>query len=151
MLHCARRAAPAGSRVEHGTTAGRRDYLLRSLDTNGGMGRLKPDVLVLRGDRATAVIDAKYKRLAFSRERPSGIDQADLYQLAAYAGRYEPERVAALVYPHDRSTGPVRAEALEPWHGAGRTFVFRRLATESAACRDELASLLGVDPETISI
>jgi hypothetical protein len=86
-LHCTRRAIPAGFRIEHGTTTGRRDHLLRSKQTNSGMGRLKPDVLVLRSDRAAAVIDAKYKRLAFSRERPSGVDQADLYQLAAYASR----------------------------------------------------------------
>ena len=146
VLHCARRAIPSGFRIEHGTTAGRRDYLLRSEETDSGMGRLKPDVLVLRGGRATAVIDAKYKRLAPSRERPSGIDQVDLYQLAAYASRYEPERVAALVYPRDRDTQPARAEARGPWHGAGMTFEFRRLATESAACQDELASLLGVGP-----
>jgi 5-methylcytosine-specific restriction enzyme subunit McrC len=146
VLHCARRAIPAGFRIEHGTTAGRRDYLLRSKGTDIGMGRLKPDVLVLRGDRASAVIDAKYKRLAHSRERPNGVDQADLYQLAAYASRYEPERVAALVYPRDRDTEPAHAEARGPWHGAGMTFEFRRLATESAACREELASLLGVSP-----
>jgi hypothetical protein len=59
-LHYARRAIPAGFRIEHRTTTGRRDYLLRSKQTNSGMGRLKPDVLVLRGDRAAAVIDAKY-------------------------------------------------------------------------------------------
>jgi len=112
---------------------GRRDYLLRSKETNRGMGRLKPDVLVLRGHRAMAVIDAKYKRLAFWRERPSGVDQADLYQLAAYASQHEPEQFAALVYPCDGDTEPTRAEALGPWHGAGTTFVFRRLATELAA------------------
>lgn len=70
------------------------------------MGRLKPDVLVLRGNKAAAVIDAKYKRLAFSRQRPSGVNQADLYQLAAYASQYEPGKVAALVHPHDRDTEP---------------------------------------------
>ena len=150
VLHCARRAIPAGFRIEHGTTAKRRDYLLRNEGTGIGMGRLKPDVLVLRGGRTTAVIDAKYKRLAPSRERPNGVDQADLYQLAAYASRYEPEQVAALVYPGDRDTGPARAEALGPWRGRGATFVFQRLATESAACRDELAWLLGVGP-TFSI
>jgi hypothetical protein len=145
VLHCARRAIPAGFRIEHGTTAGRRDYLLRSEGTEIGMRRLKPDVLVLQGGQATAVIDAKYKRLAPSRERPSGVDQSDPYQLAAYANRYQPEQVAALVYPRDRDTEPARAEARGPWDCAGMTFEFRRLATESAACRDELASLLGVD------
>ena len=33
VLHCARRAIPVSFRIEHGTTAGRRDYLLRSEGT----------------------------------------------------------------------------------------------------------------------
>jgi hypothetical protein len=107
------------------------------------MGRLKPDVLIYRQDRVAAVIDAKYKRLAPSRERPSGIDQADLDQIAAYASRYQPEQAAALVHPHDRAGEPARAEADGPWHSAGTTFLFRRLPTEPDACRDQLASLLG--------
>lgn len=94
------------------------------------------------GDRATAVIDAKYKRLAFSRERPNGVDQADLYQFAAYASRYEPEHVAALVYPHDGTVDPARAEALGPWRGGDETFVFGRLPTDAARCREELAALV---------
>lgn len=142
VLNCARRAVPAGLRIEHGTTAGRRDYLLHSKQANRGMGRLKPDVLVMRRDRATAVIDAKYKRLAFSPERPSGVDQADLYQLAAYASRYQPEQVAALVYPDDGAAAPAAAEALGPWRREDETFVFRRLATDAARCREELASLI---------
>ena len=145
VLNCARRAVPAGLRIEHGTTAGHRDYLLRSEETGSGMGRLKPDLLVLRGNHVTAVIDAKYKRLTPSRERPSGVDQADLYQIAAYASRYEPGHVAALVYPHDGDTEPARAETQGPWRGADTTFLFRRLATASTACRHEIASLLGVD------
>jgi 5-methylcytosine-specific restriction enzyme subunit McrC len=143
VVNCARRAVPVGHRVEHGTTAGRRDYLLRSEATRSGMGRLKPDVLVLRGNQVTAVIDAKYKRLAFSQERPSGVDQADLYQLAAYASQYEPEHVAALVYPNDRDTEPARAETQGPWRGGDSTFLFQRLPTESTACQGELAALLG--------
>lgn len=142
VLNCARQALPAGLRVEHGTTVGRRDYLLKSKQADRGMGRLKPDVLVLRRDRATAVIDAKYKQLAFSRERPNGVDRADLYQLAAYASRYEPEGVAALVYPDDGASEPARAEAIGPWRGRDETFIFRRLPTDAATCRKELAALL---------
>ena len=145
-LNCARQAVPVGYRIEHGTTAGRRDYLLRDKEGSHGMGRLKPDILVMRGDQVTAVIDAKYKRLAASPDRPSGVDQSDLYQLAAYASRYAPERVAALVYPHDRDSKPAQAEAAGPWHGAGATFEFRRLATDPSACREQLAALLATGP-----
>ena len=141
-MNCARRTVPAGLRIEHGTTLGRRDYLLRSKQGDRGMGRLKPDVLVMRGDRAIAVIDAKYKRLAFSPQRPNGVDTADLDQLAAYASRYEPEHVAALVYPHDSGAEAARAEALSPWRAGDETFVFRRLPTDAAACREEIAQLI---------
>jgi 5-methylcytosine-specific restriction enzyme subunit McrC len=143
VLNCARRAAPPGMRVEHGTTAGRRDYLLHSKQGERGMGRLKPDVLVWRGDQAVAVIDAKYKRLAFSRERPTGVDRADLYQLAAYASRFEPEGVAVLVYPRDGDDGALAsAEVLGPWRGSPHTFVFERLPTDVAECRKAIAALI---------
>jgi 5-methylcytosine-specific restriction enzyme subunit McrC len=150
VLNCARRAVPPGFRIEHGTTAGRRDYLLRSEETSSGMGRLKPDVLVLLENQVTAVIDAKYKRLAFSRERPNGVDQADLYQLAAYASQYEPKHIAALVYPYDRDAEAARAETHGPWRGAGTTFLFRRLPTESTACQHQLASLLSTGATVFS-
>jgi 5-methylcytosine-specific restriction enzyme subunit McrC len=143
VLNCARRAVSPEMRVEHGTTLGRRDYLLRSKDSERGMGRLKPDVLVLRRGGTAAVIDAKYKRLAFSPQRPNGVDQADLYQLAAYASRYEPNEVAALVYPDDGESEPARAEAMGPWRGGEETFVFRRLSTDAAGCRHELGELIG--------
>ena len=130
VLNCARRAIPPGLRIEHGTTFGRRDHLLRSTQSDRGLGKLKPDVLVMRGDSAVAVIDAKYKRLAFSRERRNEVDQADLYQLVAYATRYQPE-VSALVYPCGDSAEPPAAEALGPWRGGDLTFLFRRLATDA--------------------
>lgn len=40
---------------------------------------IKPDLVWLRGERAVAVVDAKYKA-----EKPSGHPNADLYQLLAY-------------------------------------------------------------------
>ena len=42
------------------------------------MGRLKPDVLVLRAGRATAVIDAKYKRLPAGAYRNADLERAEL-------------------------------------------------------------------------
>jgi 5-methylcytosine-specific restriction enzyme subunit McrC len=142
VLNCTRRAVPAGMRVEHGTTIGRRDYLLRSVKSERGMGRLKPDVLILRGEQVVGVIDAKYKRLAFSRQRPNGVDPADLYQLAAYASRYEPAQLAALVYPDDGNTDAARAEALGPWQGRSETFLFQRLPTDARGCQNDLELLL---------
>lgn len=149
VLRCVRRACPPGLRVEHGTTAGRRDHLLRSTDERYGMGRLKPDVLVLDDKGVVAVLDAKYKRLADTRERPRGVDREDLYQLAAYAGRYAPSLVAALLYPRsgDRLS---TAESAGPWHahGDGCIFAFRPLPTSAPACAAALALLLGVPTST---
>jgi 5-methylcytosine-specific restriction enzyme subunit McrC len=146
VLNCARQATPLGMRIEHGTRQGRRDYLLRSPDGNRQLGRLKPDVLILEGDSIVAIIDAKYKRLIDSRDRPAGIDQSDLYQLAAYAMRFRPERVAALVYPRSQDDGGFAlstAEAFGPWRGEDRnTFLFRRLPTSPEECRTELTALL---------
>ena len=53
---------------------------------------------------------------------------------------------AALVYPHDRDSQQARAEPAGRWHSASTTFEFRRLATDPAACRGQLAALLGTVP-----
>jgi 5-methylcytosine-specific restriction enzyme subunit McrC len=145
VLNCARQAVPAGMRVEHGTTGGRRDFLLRSERHDAGMGRLKPDVLILRGDSVTAVIDAKYKRLVDSRERPKGVDPADLYQLAAYATRFKPAGVSALAYPRtdDPQASVSTAERLGPWQSDDQTLAFTRLPTTIDECRTALTVLLG--------
>ena len=135
VLNCVRRAA-VGADVEHGTTAASNERLLRSEADTGGMGRLKPDILVRRTGRLVAIIDAKYKRLVNTRERPDGVDPADLYQLVAYLSRFTPGGTApgALVYPHDPDQEAVsRAEALGPWRTpAGNAVRFMRLAVDPA-------------------
>jgi 5-methylcytosine-specific restriction enzyme subunit McrC len=145
VVNCVRQAVPAGMRVEHGTTGGRRDFLLRSEPHDQGMGRLKPDVLVFARDSVAAVIDAKYKRLADSRERPHGVDQSDLYQLAAYATRFNPEGVSALVYPRgdDLLATASAAERLGPWRSDGQTLTFTRLPTTIDECCAALRGLIG--------
>ena len=51
------------------------------------------------------VIDTKWKELNPS-ERTLGVDQADVYQMLAYARAYEARRLV-LLYPwHKRLTGP---------------------------------------------
>jgi 5-methylcytosine-specific restriction enzyme subunit McrC len=145
VLNCTRHALPVGMRVEHGTQAGRRDFLLRSSRAEKEMGRLKPDVLVLEGESIAAVIDAKYKRLFNSRERPNGVEQADLYQLVAYSMRFEPTAFAALAYPKSEDSVEPQtstAERFGPWRADEQTFVFERLPTDAAGCRRVLGDLL---------
>src|SRR5205823_1837336 len=103
---------------------------------------LKPDILVRRAGRVVAVIDAKYKRLVNTRERPDGVDRGDLYQLVSYLAHFGSDGKApgALVYPrdpeqHDLST----AEAHDPWRSAvGNPLRFVRLALDPADAIEQL-------------
>jgi 5-methylcytosine-specific restriction enzyme subunit McrC len=142
VLNCVRRAMP-DAEIEHGTLSDRLERLLHSqADETIGLGRLKPDILVRRAGRVVAVIDAKYKRLVNTRERPDGVDRGDLYQLVSYLAHFGSDGKApgALVYPrdpeqHDLST----AEAHDPWRSAvGNPLRFVRLALDPADAIEQL-------------
>jgi 5-methylcytosine-specific restriction enzyme subunit McrC len=109
VLNCTRDAVPQLT-VEHWAEDADDAWLLRSRDHDGrGLGRLRPDVLILKHSRPVAVLDAKYKRLAdWWPERPQGVDRGDLYQLATYISRFgsEPSVMGALIYPRDPDQGP---------------------------------------------
>ena len=67
--------------------------------------QMRPDVLLQekRGAGAKFILDAKWKNLDTSFDAPKyGIDQADLYQLYAYAKGYDC-KVVALIYPCSKS------------------------------------------------
>ncbi|MCW5716755.1 MAG: restriction endonuclease [Bauldia sp.] len=59
-----------------------------------------PDIQLLTGDAVDVIIDTKWKRL---RDRGANakmdVDQADIYQMIAYASLYRCERLV-LIYPH---------------------------------------------------
>jgi 5-methylcytosine-specific restriction enzyme subunit McrC len=140
LLHCARRAL-GESRVEHGTGTASSAFLLVS-DADGAtrMGRLKPDILIndARG-RECAVIDAKYKRLRNSAERPNGVDRGDLYQLIAYLAGHD-VRYGALAYPP--GDDQARAADLGPWETAsGQRVGFLRFPAEEAGCIAEFRAV----------
>jgi len=137
VLNCARRALPDFT-IEHGTQAANHDHLLRSeAQPTVGMGRLKPDLLVRSKDGPVAVMDAKYKRLAPSLERPDGVDRGDLYQLVSYLARFSPRGTAPgmLIYPLDPDqTELARAEQAGPWMtGMGGRVEFVRLPVDADA------------------
>lgn len=147
VLNTTRLAVPHLT-VEHSTFTSTSDYLLTSLrDAERGMGQLKPDVLVRDGERVVAVLDAKYKRLAYRADRRHGVDRGDFYQLASYVGRYDPdgEAVGALLYPTDLEQEEVAAaERHGPWETESHTRVdFCRLAVKPDDAANELAALLG--------
>lgn len=140
LLHCARRAL-GESRVEHGTAASSGAFLLVSgSDVTARMGRLKPDLLILDAQgRERAVVEAKYKRLRDSAERPNGVDRGDLYQLTAYlAGHDAP--YGALAYPP--ADDEARAAYFGPWRTAsGQRVEFLRLPADEAGCIAEFRAI----------
>jgi 5-methylcytosine-specific restriction enzyme subunit McrC len=140
LLHCARRAF-GESRVEHGTGVASGAFLLVSRsDASARMGRLKPDLLIIDGQgRVRAVIDAKYKRLRTSAERPNGVDRGDLYQLTAYLAGHD-VAYGALAYPP--GDDQARAADLGPWQTAsGQRVDFLRLPAEEAQCIVDLRAI----------
>ena len=75
--------------------------------------RLKPDVAVRNpaNGQIPLLIDTKYKRLTLA-DRRLGVAPADLYQMYAYAHRYDCRRIL-LMYPQTAGmTEPVRARFL---------------------------------------
>jgi 5-methylcytosine-specific restriction enzyme subunit McrC len=140
LLHCARRAL-GESRVEHGTGGASSAFLLvSSSDATARMGRLKPDLVITDGKgREHAVIDAKYKRLRNSAERPNGVDRGDLYQLTAYLAGHDVS-YGALAYPS--GDDQARAADLGPWQtSSGQRVEFLRLPAEEAQCIAEFRAI----------
>jgi len=117
VLATLRRAWP-GTDVTHGTRWARHQPLLQN-GRGVPLGMLKPDALVGRDGKIFAVVDAKYKRLWPSSWNPAP-QREDMYQLAAYLGRYGDPRTltqGVLAYPHDPDTPSLPpAESDGPWH-----------------------------------
>ncbi len=120
--------------VSHGTrqrSATRK--LLHSDVTGRGLGTLIPDAILHAGGRTVGVVDAKYKQLHPSASAPNGPQREDLYQMAAYLGRFVPaaSRVSwgVLAYPEDPARPSAsQAELHSPWSlDSSRKIVFTTL------------------------
>jgi 5-methylcytosine-specific restriction enzyme subunit McrC len=113
---------------------------------DGAFG-LRPDVAVTdAAGKVIAILDAKWKHLDPA-ARSGGVASADAYQLAAYAGRYDCQRLA-LVYPASPNcpAGQVRSHRLL-LPGAPRLDVVALELTDLAAGRGVpagLGSVLGI-------
>jgi len=143
VVNCAKRAT--GLVVVHGSPTRNPVHLLRSARGEArALGRLIPDVLVRSGGSIVAIIDAKYKRLTFSPERPTGVDRGDLYQLAAYLSRFSPDggAMGVLAFPDDGGE-PGDAAIHGPWRNeAGNMVHFLRLPVDAPGCTTALRHLL---------
>jgi 5-methylcytosine-specific restriction enzyme subunit McrC len=77
---------------------------------------LKPDIVGRVGEKSAWIIDTKWKELS-QQEAREGVAQGDMYQMYAYAQRYECPDVV-LIYPHHAGLGLVG--------GVRRTYAVRR-------------------------
>jgi 5-methylcytosine-specific restriction enzyme subunit McrC len=149
VLNVLRKAAAPLS-VTHGTREkeGTRK-LLRSERTGQGMGTLIPDAILHRSSVTLAVADAKYKSLMPSSATPIGPQREDLYQMAAYLGRYSSPASTTmwgiLVYPQDASLLELPfAEQQGPWVlDERRKIVFTSLPHVATTAVEKLRGVLG--------
>jgi 5-methylcytosine-specific restriction enzyme subunit McrC len=115
------RKAASPLTVTHGTRdKSANKKLLYSEISGQGMGTLMPDAILLSGSDIRGVIDAKYKSLHPSASSPNGPQRDDLYQMAAYLGRYQATEgvvtFGLLAYPFDPSKPDMpHAEQNNPW------------------------------------
>jgi 5-methylcytosine-specific restriction enzyme subunit McrC len=100
----------------HRQSTRRRRHLIRDPALASCQNRilLRPDILLSTADQAPILIDTKWKRLAASR-RLSGVSEADIYQLHAYAHRFGASRVI-LLYP-SAAPEPMREVQFLTEHG----------------------------------
>lgn len=128
--------------VRHGThDSSANAKLLRSEVDGKELGTLMPDALLCDGERVRAILDAKYKQI---HGRPQ---REDLYQLAAYLGRFaapDGKAAGALVYPQDPHRPEVaKIEAASPWRlDVGKRFWFVALPLDTGAARARSAELV---------
>lgn len=90
----------------HAQALGRREWLLRR-EQGSGAYRLKPDLVIdASSGKPQLIIDTKWKHLKSDVEdAKNGVSQADIYQLYAYAHRYDsPENV--LLFPDVPGVSP---------------------------------------------
>ena len=143
------RKAAAPLTVTHGTRDKSVTKKLLQSDVSGrGLGTLIPDAILLSGATIRGVVDAKYKSLHPSASSPNGPRRDDLYQMAAYLGRFQaPAGLLTwglLAYPFDPSKPDTpHAEQNNPWSlDSGKKISFATLPHDPADAVAKLRSLV---------
>jgi 5-methylcytosine-specific restriction enzyme subunit McrC len=144
------REAAAPLTVTHGTRDRAAMKKMLQSDVSGhGLGTLIPDAILQAGGEVQGILDAKYKSLHPSANAPNGPQREDLYQMAAYLGRFVPVngRVSwgVLAYPHDPARSwPAPAEQHSPWSlDHGKKMVFTSLPHDAPEAVAKLRALIG--------
>lgn len=125
-----------GISLQEGASA----YLAKEMKSNRSAFLLTPDILVRQGGTPWAVIDTKWKVLDH-REHNFGISSADVYQVLAYAHRYQTD-LAVLVYPHRGALGRAGVQKEFLIQGGHADTVCVRVVTVDLACLASVAAQL---------
>jgi 5-methylcytosine-specific restriction enzyme subunit McrC len=148
VLSVLRKAARPLS-VRHGTRERAASKKLLYSDISGqGLGTLIPDAVLYAHGDVRGVIDAKYKTIHPSANAPQGPQREDLYQMAAYLGRFTPlnrqNGWGLLAYPHDPARPDVsRAEMGSPWSlDSNKKVLFASLPHNATEATEKLRGLL---------
>ena len=143
------RKAAAPLTVTHGTREkAATKKMLHSDVTGQGLGTLIPDAILHAGGQVQGLVDAKYKSLHPSASAPNGPQREDLYQMAAYLGRFIPAvgkmSWGVLAYPLDPARPSIpQAEQLSPWSlDGGRKVVFTFLPHVASDAVTKLRALM---------
>jgi 5-methylcytosine-specific restriction enzyme subunit McrC len=75
--------------------------------------KLKPDIVIKRDGQVACILDTKWKRLK-PEQANDGVSSADIYQMHAYASRYDAPNVI-LLYPHYPVLGEQKACRNQCW------------------------------------
>jgi len=134
--------------VKHGTREHMTSRKLLRSDVSGKeIGTLIPDAILFQHGEVWGVVDAKYKSIHPTAIAPQGPQREDLYQIAAYLGRYahnnSTSALGVLAYPHDPSTPTVSfAESHSPWNLAdGKKVIFVALPHEPVEATGRLREI----------
>lgn len=89
--------------------------LLIKEESNRGVFKLIPDIVIEKNGIESVIIDTKWKSVE-SKFNRHGVKREDLYQMYAYLTRYKNARTVILIYPYNERIEGEDGEYLESWY-----------------------------------
>ena len=89
--------------------------LLIKEESNRGVFKLIPDIVIEKNGIESVIIDTKWKSIE-SKFNRHGVKREDLYQMYAYLTRYKNARTVILLYPYNERIEGEEGEYLESWY-----------------------------------
>ncbi|WP_415298125.1 McrC family protein [Clostridium perfringens] len=89
--------------------------LLIKEETNRGVFKLIPDIVIEKNGIESVIIDTKWKSVE-SKFNRHGVKREDLYQMYAYLTRYKNVSTVILIYPYNERIEGEDGEYLESWY-----------------------------------